>query len=94
MEPITCSKCGGPTNIKMLKGPKYQGPIGECTSGCRNPDKPQYALGTFPPKQKTQGALNNPDATKYLGYIANSLSEIVQILRMSKDPLEREADKF
>lgn len=87
MEPIPCSKCGGETQIKMLNGPKYKGPIGECVSGCRNPDKPQYALGTFPPKKKPEG-FGGGESAKHLASIAVSLQEIAQILRMWREPLE------
>lgn len=94
MEPIPCSKCGKETTIKMLNTPKYKGPIGECISGCRNPEKPQYALGTFPPKKKPEGGFGGGDTAKHLASIAVSLQEIVQILRLKNDPLEREAEKF
>ena len=98
MEAIMCSKCGGETNIKMLNGPKYKGPIGECASGCRNPDKPQYALGTFPQKPKPQAqGVSNGESAKHLASIAVSLAEIASILRLWRDPLEkvtREATGF
>jgi hypothetical protein len=79
----------------MLNVPKYKGPIGECVSGCRNPDKPQYALGTFPPKAKPQGGFGGGESSKHLASIAVSLAEIASILRLSRDPLEKIAkDSF
>ena len=95
MEEIRCSKCSGPTTIKVLNTPRYKGPIGECTSGCRNPEKPQYALGTFPPKQKAQGNGGSGESAKHLASIAISLQEIASIMRLRNDPLEKAArDSF
>ena len=90
MEPILCSKCQQPTKPKQINTKNGPMMIGECVSGCRNPDKPQYALGTFPPKPKPQqGAVGNGESAKHLASIAVSLAEIASILRLWRDPLEQ-----
>lgn len=78
-----------------------------CLGACRNPKNPKYPLSTFPPRMQNAPLANPvirageapsfapkpPDGSveKHLGSIAHSLQEIVSILRLSKDPLEKEA---
>ena len=79
---MQCSACGGPTKPKTTK----VGLCYECLSGCKDPKKPQYALGTWPPKPKNTAPATNASAGKMTALLDQILRAILRIEKIVANP--------
>lgn len=89
---IQCCGCGGETQekkgISKRTGRPYT--LYNCLGDCKN--EQGYPLSTFPPRNSPAPQAQStptPNLEKHFASIATSLQEIVGILRLWKDPIEK-----